>query len=80
MKLLEMVYFLASSSSYVDNRKNNFLILSEGPIFGINESFGSPEKSFSINFSIANKAFCLSLLYNADNTYNNTDNLFVNGK
>ena len=69
-----------SSSSYVDNRKNNFLILSEGPIFGINESFGSPEKSFSINFSKANKAFCLSLLYNADNTYNNTDNLFVNGK
>ena len=69
-----------SSSSYVDNRKNNFLILSEGPIFGINESFGSPEKSFSINFIKANKAFCLSLLYNADNTYNNTDNLFVNGK
>ena len=33
-----------SSSSHSDNRKNNFLILGEGPTFGINGSFGSPEK------------------------------------
>ena len=35
----------------------------------------SPEKKFSINFTKANTKFCLSLHYNADNSY-----LFVNGK
>ena len=38
-------------------------------------SFGSPEKMFSINFSKGNTKFCLSLHYNAYNSY-----LFVNGK
>ena len=33
-----------SSSFHSDNHKNNFLILAEGPTFGINGSFGSPEK------------------------------------
>ena len=28
------------SSSHVDNRNNNFLVLGEGPIFGINGRFG----------------------------------------
>ena len=33
-----------NSSSHSDNRKNNFLILGEGPTFGINGSFfASPE-------------------------------------
>ena len=44
------------------------------PTFGINGRFGSPEKKFSINFSKGNSKFCLSLHYNADNSY-----LFVNG-
>ena len=52
-----------------------FLILNEGDTFGINGSFGVPEKKFSINFSDANTKFCLSLHYNANNSY-----LFVNGK
>ena len=52
-----------------------FLILGEGPSYGINGSFGSPEKKFSINFTKANTRFCLSLHYNGDNSY-----LFVNGK
>ena len=30
-----------SSSSHADNCKNNFLVLSEGPTYGINGSFGS---------------------------------------
>ena len=64
-----------SSSSYVDNRKNNFFILHEGPTYGINGSFGAPEKTFDINFSKANTKFCLSLHYKADNSY-----LLVNGK
>ena len=58
-----------SSSSHPDNRKNDFLILGEGPAFGINGSFGSPENKFSINNTKANTKFCLSLHYNADNSY-----------
>ena len=46
-----------------------------GPTYGINGSFGSPEEKFNINFTKANAKFCLSLHYNADNSY-----LFVNGK
>ena len=34
-----------SSSSHVDNRKNNFLTLGLGPAFRINGSFSSPEKN-----------------------------------
>ena len=64
-----------SSSSHSDNRKNNFLILGEGPAYGINGSFGSPEKKFDINFSKVNTKFCLSLHYNVGNSY-----LFVNVK
>ena len=33
-----------SSSCNTDNPKENFLILGEGPIYGINGSFGSPQK------------------------------------
>ena len=58
-----------SSSTHFDNRKNNFLILDEGPTYGINGSFGSPEKKLSINFTKANTKFWLSLHYNADNSY-----------
>ena len=44
----------SSSSSHVDNCKNNFSILGLGPIFGINGSFGSSEKKNNINFTKAN--------------------------
>ena len=64
-----------SSSSHGDNRKNKFLELGEAPTFGINGSFGSLKKTFSISFSKANAKFCLSLHYNADNSC-----LCVNGK
>ena len=64
-----------SSSSHVDNRKNNFLILGEGPTYDINGSFGAPEIMFSINFTKENTKFCLILHYDADKSY-----LFVNGK
>ena len=56
-----------SSSSHSDNHKTNFLILHEGPTYGINGSFGSPDNSMIT-------VFCLSLHYNAENTY-----LFING-
>ena len=50
-------------------------MLRQGPTFGINGSFCSTENKFSINFSKENIEFCLSLHYNADNSY-----LLVNGK
>ena len=64
-----------SSSSHADNGKNIFLVLGGSEAFGINGSFVSPEKKFSINFSKASIKCCLSLHYNADNSY-----LFVNGE
>ena len=63
-----------SSSSHSINHKNNFLVLGEGPAFGINGSVSSPEKKSSVNFSEANTKFCLSLHCNGDNSY-----LFVDG-
>ena len=33
-----------SSSCHVDNRKNNYWLLHEGPTYGINGKFGSEEK------------------------------------
>ena len=41
-----------------------FLVLGEEPTFGNNESFGSPQKKFSINFNEAKTKFCESLHYN----------------
>ena len=64
-----------SSSSHAKNRKNKFLLLGEGPTFGIHGSFGLPKKKFSINISKTNSKFRLSLHSNADNNY-----LFVNEK
>ena len=61
-----------SSSSHAYSCKNNFLVLGKGPTFG---RFGSPEKKVSNHFSKVNIKFCLSLHYNADNSY-----LFLNGK
>ena len=53
--------------------KNDFLILGEGDAFGIDGSFGAPEKKINITFSKTKTKFCLILHYNSDN-------LFVNGK
>ena len=43
-----------SSSSHTVNWKNNFLVSSEGPTFGISDSTDAAEKIFSTNFSKAN--------------------------
>ena len=39
-----------SSSSHSENRKNNFLVLGDGPTYGINGSFGSSEKCLKLIF------------------------------
>ena len=62
-----------SSSSKIDNRKKDILILSKGSTQGLEHTL-SAEKMYSINITKKNTNFCLSLHYNKANSY-----LFVNG-
>ena len=50
-------------------KKKIFSESGDGPIWVINDFFGSPEKQISINFSKANTIFCVSLQYIADESY-----------
>ena len=63
-----------SSSTKIDNRKKDILILGKGPTQGL-EHMLSVEKLYSINFTNHYTKFCLSLHYNRANSY-----LFVNGE
>ena len=53
--------------------KEKTLILGIGPIQGLEHTL-TAEKMYSINFTVTNKNFCLSLHYNGANSY-----LFANG-
>ena len=63
-----------SSSTKIDNRKKDILILGKGPTQGLEHTL-SAEKMYSINFTEKDKKFCLNLHYNGANSY-----LFGNGK
>ena len=62
-----------SSSAHIDNNKKNKLVLGIGPTQGLEHTL-TAEKMYSVNFTVTNKKFCLSLHYNVGNSY-----LFVNG-
>ena len=62
-----------SSFAHIDNKKKNILVLGIGPTQGLEHTL-TAEKMYSINFTVTNKRFCLSLHYNGANSY-----LFVNG-
>ena len=62
-----------NSSSYIDNKKKDILILDKGPTQRLEHTL-TAEKFYSINFTIENTKFCLSLHYDGANSY-----LFVNG-
>ena len=62
-----------SSSTKINNREKDILILGKGPTQGLEHTI-SAEKMFSINFTENNKKICLSLHYTKENSY-----LFVNG-
>ena len=64
-----------NSSTHIDNKGNDILILGVGPTQGLGEHSLTAEKMYSINFTETKKKFCLSLHYNGANSY-----LFVNGK
>ena len=61
-----------SSSTKIDNRKKDILILSKGPTQGLGHTL-SAEKLYLINFTEKNKNLCLSLHFNGANS-----SLFVN--
>ena len=61
-----------SSSTHIDNKKKDILVLGRGPTQGL-ESALTAEKMYSINFTVTKKKFCLSLHCNGTNSY-----LFVN--
>ena len=63
-----------SSSSKIDNKKKDILVLGKGPRQGLGEHSLFAEKTYSINFTKVNTKFCLSWHYNEANSY-----LFVNG-
>ena len=62
-----------SSSTHINNKKKDILILRKGPTHGLKHTL-TAEKMYSINFTVTKKKFCLSLHYNRANSY-----LFVNG-
>ena len=61
------------SSTKIDNRKKDILILGKGPMQCLEHTL-SAEKMYSINFTEHNKKFSLSLHYNGEYCY-----LFVYG-
>ena len=63
-----------SSSTKIDNRKKDILILGEDPTQELEHTL-SAEKLYSINFTENNKELCLTLDYNETNSY-----LFVIGR
>ena len=62
-----------SSSAHIDNNKKDILVLGRGPTQGLEHTL-TAGKMYSINFTVRNIKFCLSLHYNGANSY-----LFVNG-
>ena len=64
-----------SSSTRINNKTRNILVLGRDFIQGIDGTTIYAEKKYSVNFSETGARFCLSLHYNGDNS-----SLFVNGK
>ena len=62
-----------SSSTHIDNKKKDILILGKGPTQGLEHSLIA-EKMYLISFTVTKNKCCFSLHYNGANSY-----LFVNG-
>ena len=62
-----------SSSTKIDPRKKDILILGKGPTQRLQHTLAA-ENIYSVNFTENNKKFCVSLHYNGANSY-----LFGNG-
>ena len=64
-----------SSSPHIDNKGKYILVLGRKQTQGLSGNSLTAEKMYSINFTVTQKKFCLSLHYNGSNSY-----LFVNHK
>ena len=62
-----------SSSAHIHNKKKDILIPGKRPTQGLEHCL-TAEKTYSINFTVTKKKFCLSLHYSEANSY-----LFVSG-
>ena len=62
-----------SSSSHIDNKKKDILVLGKRPTQGLEHTLTS-ERMYSITFTVTKNELCLSLHYNGASSY-----LFVNG-
>ena len=57
-----------SFSAHIDNKKKDILVLAKGPKHGLEHTL-TAEKTYSINFTVTEKKFCLSLHNNGANNY-----------
>ena len=57
-----------SFSAHIDNKKKDILVLGKGPTQGLEHTL-TAEKTYSINFAVTKKKFCLSSHYNGANNY-----------
>ena len=62
-----------SSSSHIDNKEKDILVLGKGPTQGLEQTL-TAEKMYYINFTVTRNKFCLCLHYNGASNC-----LFVNG-
>ena len=53
---------------HFDNKKKNFLILAKDPTQELDNTTLTVEAQYSINFSISNRKFCLTLHHNRSNS------------
>ena len=58
--LIEEEVFHISSSAHADNKKKDILVLGTDPTQGLEQTL-TVEKMYSINFTVTNIKFCLSL-------------------
>ena len=58
-----------SSSVHIGNKGKAILILCKGPTQGLVNTTLTAEAQYSINFSLSNRKFCLSLHYNGSNSF-----------
>ena len=57
-----------SSSTHIDDKKKDILILGKGPTQGLEDTL-TAEKMYSINFTVTKMKFCLNLHCNGANSY-----------
>ena len=54
---------------HADNRKKDILVLCEGPTDGLDDTSVTAEAKYSVNITMSREKICLSLHYNAVNSF-----------